>query len=144
MVKALCLSADGAVLLISLRGVTQILSLALGTRPVRDSDICHTRGPPQQAFTCSRISKKFLAPTEDEIAVATAAATAALEEARTIADGPTRKKKLRKKKKRVARPCSAIEAAAQEAAVKTTFGTSGRGNASHWSWIKVTGSLISL
>ena len=127
------------------------MALSSSSRFGRDTGYSLAPGPAQYETAISAIrvgrrnrplparesSKKFLAPTEDEIAVATAAATAALEEARTIADGPTRKKKLRKKKKRAAaRPCSAIEAAAQEAAVKTTFGTSGRGNASHWSWVK--------
>ena len=34
------------------------------------------------------------------------------------------------------RNLSAIEAAAQEASTKTTFGVAGRGDASHWNWVK--------
>jgi hypothetical protein len=94
-------------------------------------------------------SLKFLAPGTDAVAVATAAAADAMERARAVADGETamkrtrtvgqknQKKRQKKSKKKVrARPSSAMEAAAEEAATKTTFGVSGRGDASHWNWVK--------
>ena len=42
----------------------------------------------------------------------------------------------RSKKSKRSRPASAIQAAADAAAISTSFGTSGRGEASHWNWVK--------
>ena len=47
---------------------------------------------------------------------------------------PAKNNKLSKKRRR--RPVSAVQGAADSAPVSTSFGAAGRGNASHWNWVK--------